>query len=198
MTDPQHLPSAALLEAVAVTAELCGRVFSEPAARVFVDDLGAYPEPAVIAALRRCRREVRGVLTVQDVVSRLDDGRPGPDEAWAGLPRDEADSVVWTAEMARAMGIVQPLLDDGDRNGARIAFREAYTRLVAEARDAGKPVQWTASLGHDPRGRDTALLRAVDLGRLTAEQASELLPGAVHPRIAALIAPAAKRIGGPA
>lgn len=185
--------SSTLLEAVAVTAELCGRVFSEAAAAVFVDDLAAYPEPQVLAALRRCRREVRGVLTVQDVVSRLDDGRPGPDEAWAMVPKSEADTVVWTEEIAKALGIVQPLLDEGDKVGARFAFREAYVRLVAEARDQGKPVQWLASLGHDPRGREAVLVQAIDQGRLSVQHAAQFLPlGNAHPKVAALLTGAVK------
>ena len=93
-----------LIQAIAVTAELCGRSFSPEAAAVFVDDLSGFDEQALLGALRRCRREVRGLLTVQDVVSRIDDGRPGPDEAWAQIPRDEAASVVWTDEMAEAFG----------------------------------------------------------------------------------------------
>ena len=55
------MPSVELIQAVAVTAELCGRVFSEGAARTFVSDLAAYPEPAVLKALTRCRREVKGM-----------------------------------------------------------------------------------------------------------------------------------------
>jgi hypothetical protein len=154
------MPSAALLEAVAVTAELCGRVFSEPAARVFVADLGGYPEASVMKALSRCRREVRGALTVADVVSRLDDGRPGPEEAWSMLPRTEAQTVVWTDEMA---------------------FKEAYQRLVSEARDAGKPVNWSASLGHDKLGREAALLDAVRMGRLELERARDYAPSLPAP-----------------
>lgn len=185
--------SSTLLEAVAVTAELCGRVFSEAAAQVFVDDLAAYPEPQVLAALRRCRREVKGVLTVQDVVSRLDDGRPGPDEAWASIPTDEAVTVVWSTEMAEALRVVQPLLDDGDKVGARFAFREAYTRIVAAARDAGKPVQWQFSIGHDVRGREAPLLAAVEQGRLSVQSVAEFLPlGNAHPKVAALLAGVSK------
>jgi hypothetical protein len=37
----RYMPSRELIEAVAVTAELCGRTFSEAAARVFVSDLSA-------------------------------------------------------------------------------------------------------------------------------------------------------------
>lgn len=169
------MPSEELIKAVAVTAELCGRTFSPAAAAVFVDDLSAYPEAQVIGALRRCRREVRGILTVQDVVSRLDDGRPGAEEAWAMIPKDEAGSVVWTREMAEAMGIVGPLLADGDQIAARMAFREAYQRIVAEARDQGLPVHWMPSLGHDPNAREAALQEAVRHGRLTHDQAEAIV-----------------------
>lgn len=167
-------PSATLAEAVAVTAELCGRTFSEAAARVFLADLAAYPEPAVLRALVRCRREVRGMLTLADVVQRLDDGRPGSDEAWAMIPQDEAGSVVWSDEMAQAWGIAAPLLPD--RVAARMAFREAYVRAVALARDRAIPVRWTPSLGHDPRSREAAVVAAIEAGRLSADDAAEFLP----------------------
>lgn len=170
------MPSEQLIQAVAVTAELCGRTFSPAAAAVFVEDLSRYPETQVLGALRRCRREVRGVLTVQDVVSRLDDGRPGADEAWAMVPKDESGSVVWCEEMAQAYGVCMPLLDEGDAVAARMAFKEAYNRLVAAARDAGTPVRWTVSLGHDERARDAALQDAVAHGRLSYEHAQRIAP----------------------
>ena len=170
------MPSAALLEAVAVTAELCGRTFSEGAARVFVADLSGFPEHAVIKALAKCRREVRGVMTVQDVVSRIDDGRPGPEEAWALMPFDESQSVVWSDEMARAFGVAGPLLAQGYKIAARMAFKEAYSRMVAEARDAGRKVSWTPSLGHDERGRAAALQVAAEAGRIGHDHAAALAP----------------------
>lgn len=175
------MPSAALLEAVAVTAELCGRTFSEPAARIFVADLDGFPEPAVIKALAKCRREVRGILTVQDVVSRIDDGRPGAEEAWALMPFDESQSVVWSDEMARAFGVAGPLLAHGDKVAARMAFKEAYSRMVAEARDAGRKVTWTPSLGHDERGRAAALQAAAEAGRISHDHASSLAPALPAP-----------------
>ena len=183
------MPSSQLLEAVAVTAELCGRVFTPAAAKVFIGDLEAYPERQVLGALRRCRREVRGVLSVQDVVTRLDDGRLGAEEAWAMLPKTEADSVVWTAEMAEALRTAQPLLDDGDRVGARMAFKQAYDRLVAAARDAGRPADWQVSLGHDPQGRQEALRVAVECGRLPLAYAQTVCPSlpAPTPEVQALL-----------
>lgn len=165
-----------LIQAIAVTAELCGRVFSPEAARMFVDDLEGFDERAIAVALRRCRREVRGVLTVQDVVSRIDDGRPGLEEAWAMLPKEEATSVVWTDEMSGAFGVALPLLADGDKVAARMAFKEAYAVRVNAARDERRPPNWTVSLGHDPRGRDVALAEAVSLNRLTLAQARSYAP----------------------
>ena len=168
------MPSIELIQAVAVTAELCGRTFSEGAARMFVADLTTYPEPAVLKALTRCRREVKGMLTIQDVVSRIDDGRLGVEEAWAMMPFSESQSVVWTEEMAQAFGIALPLLCEGEKVAARMAFKEAYLRLNGEARDAGKPVIWSPSLGHDKSGREPVLSEAVAKGRLTYEHAQEI------------------------
>lgn len=170
------MPGSKVLEAIAVTAELCGRVFSPPAAKMFAHDLSKYPEEQVLEALTRCRREVRGVLTVQDVVSRIDDGRPGPDEAWAMIPRDETQTIVWTDEMAQAWGIALPLLDVGDKVGARFAFREAYVKAVSFARNLARAPHWQVSYGTDPHGRLLALLDAADRGRLTREQAHHLAP----------------------
>ena len=176
------MPSIELIQAVAVTAELCGRVFSEGAARMFVQDLSNFSEPAVLKSLARCRREVKGLLTIQDVVSRIDDGRPGVEEAWSQMPFNESQSVVWSDEGAKAFGIALPLLDEGDKVGARMAFKEAYTRMVGEARDEGRPVSWTPSLGYDKNGRSAALSEAVALGRLTYEHAEGLAPGLPQPK----------------
>lgn len=116
-----------------------------------------------------------------DLICRLggkpaDDGRPGPDEAWAMIPHDEDGSVVWTAEAAKAFAVAQPLIAAGERIAARMAFLEVYRREVDEARQAKRPVQWTPSLGHDPTQRDAALVTAVERGRLTVEQAQALSP----------------------
>lgn len=106
-----------------------------------------------------------------DLIAQLearagDDGRPGAEEAWsiALAGRDEADTIVWTAEMAQAWGVVQPVLLAGDRIGARMAFKEAYARIVDEARQARRPVQWVAALGHDSTRHLDALRRAANLG----------------------------------
>lgn len=170
------MPSSKVIEAIAVTAELCGRVFSPAAAMVFASDLDGFSEQSVLGALTRCRKEVRGMLTLQDVVSRLEDGRPGVEQAWAMLPHGEDASVVWCEEMAQAWGVAAPLLEDGDRIGARMAFKEAYSKKIADARDQRIAPKWTASFGRDAQGRQAALIEAVRNNRMALEHAITLLP----------------------
>jgi hypothetical protein len=165
-----------LIQALAATAELCGTNLSEAAAKLMLSDLVEYDERAVLQALSKCRRELKGRLTLAEIVSRIDDGRPGAEEAWAVLPFDEATSVVWTKEMSDAFWVAQPLIDAGEKIPARMAFKEAYLRLVAEAREHREPVKWTVSLGHDQAGRQPILAAAVEKGRIAASHARKLIP----------------------
>lgn len=168
------MASKLLIETITATAQIMGGELTLDAARIMCADLAEYPEPAVLEALARCRREVRTPrLILGDVIARIDDGRPGADEAWALLPREEGQSAVWTAEMSEAWGVASLAEDD---TAARMAFRETYNRLVSEARRERKPVQWTATLGWDPQGREPVLAKAIELKRITRAQAFKLLP----------------------
>ncbi|WP_395701219.1 hypothetical protein [Aquabacterium sp.] len=118
-----------------------------------------------------------------DIVAQLqavvaNDGRPGPEEAWATvlLGRDEASTIVWSAEMAEAYGIARPVLNHGDEVGARMAFKEAYQRLVATARAVGQPAKWTVSIGFDTAQRERVLNTALAAGLLSAPDVAGLLP----------------------
>lgn len=164
--------SPELIKEIAVTFELCGgTTLSDPAVDALIDALEVYEEQQVRNALRRCRNEVKH-LTQQDIIERIDDGRPGPQEAWAMIPTSESDSVVWTDEMATAYGVVCSMTD---RVAARMAFIEAYKTTVQKARTESRPVSWRLSPGSDPGNRDKALVEAVNKGRLTPQRAMMLL-----------------------
>ncbi|MEW4338472.1 hypothetical protein [Chromobacterium vaccinii] len=168
-----------ILEAVAVTAELTGTELSAAAQAVMVRDLLGYPKESVLRALSRCRRELTGRLTLAAILDRLDDGRPGADEAWGVVARalgDESETVVWTEEMASAAAPARELMMLGDKIGARMAFRDAYERIVSDARGERRSVSWRVSAGNDADRRASAIVRAVELGRLPAGQAQALLP----------------------
>ncbi len=170
-----------VLKAIAATAELTGTELSEAALLVFEADLSGYPEDQVIAALTRCRRELCGRLTVADVIDRISSavGHPTANEAWGLVLAsiDESETVVWTEQIAEAAAIARPIFDAGDEVGARLAFRDAYERIVREAGDAPR---WLPSLGNDVERREAALDRAVRSGRLTPQHAAGLLPAPVN------------------
>lgn len=155
-----------LIEAVAVAAELTGTDFTPAAAKVFAQDLSRYPINQVLAALTRCRREVKGRLVLVDVISRLDDGRPGAEEAWAMLPKNQDSSGVLSREMQVAMGVANDLLIQGDTIAARVAFKEVYLRECQKARDEGVPVYWQPTLGHSKSEREEASHDASNRNRL--------------------------------
>jgi hypothetical protein len=143
---------------------------------VLVADLAQYPEAMVLAALNRCRRELKSRLTLADVLLRLEDGRPGPEEAWSMVPRDEAVSAFWTPEMREAYAAASPLIEAGEYVQARMAFLERYRVLVQQARDSRLPVTWEFTPGTDKCGRELVLLDAAQKGRISGEGARALLP----------------------
>jgi len=170
-----------IVKAIAVTAELTGASLSGPAVATMAKDLTAlHREEAILRALTRCRKELSRPLTAGAVFDRLadDDGRPSSDEAWAIALQatDEADTVVWNQEIQRALSAARPILEVGDKVGARMAFRESYDRAVRLNRESGVAPQWSASLGWDQQRRTAALESAQSLGLLSGPQVAGLLP----------------------
>lgn len=134
--------------------------------------------------------------TPADVIEQIeglvaDDGRPGAEEAWALCSRaaDESETIVWSAEMSEAYAVARPLMQDGDMIGARMAFKESYTRMVDDARRARRPVSWSVSMGHDAAKRHAALVAAETRGLLSAGEALRLAPPAadIHTTAALLL-----------
>jgi len=170
------MPPSDLIKAIAVTAELTGTELTETAKAAMVQDLSVFPVEQVMTALVRCRRELKGRLRVADVIERLDDGRPGVEEAWALCPKDESQTAVWTDEVSEAFGVASQMLDVGDQIAARMAFKEKYIELVTNARNEHRPVRWWPTLGHSVGGREGPLREAVERGRLSVDTANKLLP----------------------
>lgn len=162
------------------TWALKGQVATGGQKALFFAALSAYPFEEVRAGLMaHIRDPKRGQFLPMpaDVIAQIqgmvaDDGRPGPEEAWALAFRakDERLTVVWTTEAAEAFAIASPVLLAGDEVGARMAFKEAYARLVAEAREVRRPVRLSVTLGDDNEQRDRVLLPHVIAGRLSADE----------------------------
>lgn len=166
-----------LINEITATAEVMGTELKPASIMLMTDDLADYSLDSVLAALRRCRREISGRLTLAAIIERVQaaDEMPGPDEAWAIMSRPESDTVVMTEQMGGAMQSARPLLADGDKIGARMAFKDAYTRIVADAREKRIKPKWFVSLGRDKEGRAQPIAEAVRTGKLSLEHSLGLL-----------------------
>lgn len=138
----------AVVKTLAVVCEITQTEYSAPARQLVVRQLSAYPVRQVLGALERCAAECRFKLTLADVISRLDDGRPGAEQAWASFPKSEDLAGLVTDEMSAAWGAAAPLYAS-DKVGARMAFKEAYDREIRQARAEGKAPKWRVSPGFD-------------------------------------------------
>lgn len=159
-----------VLMAIAVTAELTGTELSKNAMQAMEADLSEYPSDRVLVALNRCRKEIKGRLTLAEIISRIQsmDGRPTANEAWAiALDSfDEYKTVVTNQEIGEAMGCARTIYNAGDEVGARVAFRDAYERIVEHHRAESVPAKWFPSLGADVSGRDHPVRKAIEIGLL--------------------------------
>lgn len=181
-----------VVKAIAVTAELSGANLSPGAIAIMARDLASrYSEDRIFRALERCRMELTKPLTSGAVFERLaeDDGRPSGDEAWAiaSESKDEAKTVVWNDEIQQAMAASRPVLDAGDKVGARMAFKDAYERIVRQARERGSRPVWTASFGWDETHRQQALESAERQGRICLNDYAKFLPAPSSGVVTALL-----------
>jgi len=154
------------------------------AIRVAIRELKWFPKVAEL-------RELAGILS-----GTVDDGRPGPEEAWARMPKGdhmEDDSVVWCEEERIAYGACRSLLLEGDQIGARMAFKERYEKELAESRSQGKRVQWSMSAGYDVEHRLATLAKAVCDKRLSLNSALNFVPGERQNDFAQMLPPGEAR-----
>jgi hypothetical protein len=165
------------------------KIIGAGAKSMFFAAMAKYPMSAVRAALSaHCLDRTRGRFTPKpaDLIEQIEmvfenDGRPGPEEAWAiALTSvDEADTVVWTQEAAEAFGICRPVFESSGAISARKPFLEAYARLVTVARTARQPAQWSVSLGWDTAKQTAILAKAGATGLLAAPTVAALLPAPI-------------------
>ncbi|WP_250519625.1 hypothetical protein [Caballeronia sp. NCTM1] len=159
---------------------------SQDALRLWWTLLSPFSLEQVRIALSQHLAESRYAPTPSDVISRLpkqSDGYPGANEAWAIALRgaDERVSCVTLPEIIEALSIARPVLDGGDEIGARMAFREAYARLIQIARAEHRPAKWFPSSGSDVGMREAAVMEGIRAGRLRIAEARALVPALAAP-----------------
>ncbi|WP_237673802.1 hypothetical protein [Vreelandella profundi] len=169
-----------VVDLVYATAEVLGQEIRPAAAGLIAEDLSAYPFAEIGRALARCRAELHGKLTLAAIIERLPSANAhlSGNEAWALAlnSTDEQETVIWTPEIARAFAAAKPVLNGGDKIGARMSFLAAYERELATAKAEARQPEWVVSLGHDPQRREIVLNDAVSAGKLPAPKVAHLLP----------------------
>ena len=159
-----------LIEELGATMELSGQQVRPAALMLLAEDLAHIEKPLLRLALARIRAEHRGPILTGTVLQYVDHamGRMLPAEAYALAltSADQGSTIVWTDEIAQAWAAAAPVLNAGDKFGARQAFIEAYGRIVGEARAMRRRPLVQISMGHDPVGRARAVSEAIASGRL--------------------------------
>lgn len=146
---------------------LSNHVPSHTAVAMVFEILGQLSFEQVSKAILIHAAKSRSAPTPSDILSVYESSQVkhiGADEAWTIALRsmDEAQTVVLTDEIMQARSIAWDVWNDGDKVGARMAFKSAYERLVSNS----SAPKWKVSLGHDSRLREEAIKKAVTQGLL--------------------------------
>ena len=197
----------AFAELMAMLCEYYQKTVSALAMKIYWDGLQAYPLAAVEDAIRAHITDEKAgkwmplVADLTAQIRRTDpgDGHPGPDEAWgivAKIMSSEAETAALTEEMREGWAACSPVMDLGDEVGARMTFREVYTRAVARSRAASQSPKWSMTLGTSPELRQLGIEAAIKAGRISQERGAALLPGLAAPKAqSALPAPSGAAAG---
>ena len=172
-------PAEKIIQAITVTAELTGTQLSANAAAVMAEDLLAYPLDKVLIAFERCRRELKGRLTLAAILERIDDGWQSAEEAFNTLVagwENESLSILTTHTAMHAAESASALFNIGDKYRAGLAFKTAYERIVSEKKAKGMQPDWYVSAGLDKEQLAQLVTEAAATGKITNDYALALLP----------------------
>ncbi len=188
-----------LVDELTILGEAFGEVLTAERQAIYARALSGIPKDQLQRAILTAVKELKWFPKVAELrelagvsYGLANDGRPGPEEAWARMPKGERmedDSVVWCEEERIAYGACRSLLIEGDQIGARMAFKERYERAVAEARAQGKRVNWTMSSGYDVEHRLTTLTSAFNEKRIDLEYALNFVPSERQEDFARMLPP---------
>ncbi len=176
-----------LVDELTILGEAFGEVLTAERQAIYARALSDIPKDQLHRAILTAVKELKWFPKVAELrelagvsFSLAIDGRPGPEEAWARMPKGERiedDTVIWCEEERAAYDACRSLLLNFDLIGARMAFKERYERELAEARAEGRRVRWSISAGYDMEQRLSALASAVQDKRISLSGALDFVPG---------------------
>lgn len=177
--------SLEIAQAIAlVTTEYDLPPFSDERVEMWMQALAHFPAGSVMKSVRSYITTNKFKPQLADIVSgctaQLDGNWPSADEAWALMPKSEHESAMLTNEMSQAMAAATPLLEMRDKVAARMAFKDAYNRLIERAKLEGRNPVYFPSFGSDPAGAVSMLATAVNAKLIPLERATEVRPEFAH------------------
>lgn len=171
--NPMHLKTLLLEEAAYYDAQM-----NEIKLRAFASELDGVSLDDLQASIKFYRRQPgrRNMPSPADYIAAIPDGHPSVNEAWALIPKNDDDSVIWSEEMRMAYADAAPMVKEGSISNAFFTFKESYEKLVAESKQNRTKPKWSMSPGLDKSGRETAIIKAVEKKRISLELACKILP----------------------
>lgn len=175
--------------------------FSDDRIEMWIEQLSVFPPGSVLMAGKNHMRTSRFAPQLAEIVSacqvQAGGGWLSADEAWAMMPKSEVESAMMTNELSQAMAAASLLLEEGEQNAARMAFRAAYSRLVEQAKIEGRAPRYFLSQGSDAHGRIEVLAAAVRAKQIGLDAAISLLPSAAAELASAAGKPHQALLSGP-
>ena len=171
-----------IADLIDMTAEIVGTPLKPTVVAIMVNDLAEYSVTDIKQALTVCRPEVKGRLSLKDIIDRLPNANalPSADEMFAQIAEwclDETKTFVLPEIAFRACeetnGGVYDALMAHDRTGARMAYKASYERL---AKAHTGDLNYTVRTGTDREHCEAVILEAVNAGKLERKKVQALLP----------------------
>lgn len=159
------------LEIINSSAIIFSKKIDEGFIKIYWEQLEEFEINEVEKAFKLVARYCKFFPTIAEIIEHIPNANAhehvGADEAWviAKQAMNANNSVCATDEILQAMDIAQQVYNYRDENPARMAFREAYNRIVQNS--TAKP-RWFMSIGEDKSQAESVALKAVQLGRLPA------------------------------
>ena len=158
------------VEALTACSSIYRQSLENPVITVFWRLLEEYELNDVLMAFDKHLAESKFMPTPAEIITRIPKSKTNLDknEAWALCQRltTEDDTAIITNNMRDAWAIAYPILERGDKVGARMAFNEAYERLLTEYPET----KWEVQGGTNKELKYQRVSEAVRLGRLSDSQ----------------------------
>lgn len=153
--------------------------FTDDRAEMWMNALCDFAPGSVLKSAQNYMRTNKFKPQLADIVQGCEALTPlawlDAEEAWARLPKSEADSAMLTSELAEAWAVAKQFIPH-DMVSARMSFKGTYGRLVAKAHMEFRRPKYFPSFGSEKSQQGTMLAQAVKDGLIQLQVALDVKP----------------------